>query len=339
MSGGEFVVLASALLSLTFWQFVVITAGVYAIFALGLQLQYGFTGLLNFGHIAFMAIGSYTMALLINKTHLAFVLNLGFGHLSVPATVSAALIAIVVTMAFGLLVGLPAIRLRADYLAITTIAFGEILRIFILNQDFTGGPLGTYGYGREFLGFSDTVTARAHSVGIELGRDRVLLILVWLAAGLLTLFLWRVVRSPWGRVLRAIREDEDAANALGKNPIAYKLQVMALGSGIAAIAGLFFSFQILILNPSSFEPLFTFFAWVIVLLGGTGSLRGVPVGALVFAFIFAGTRFFGFWPFSLLQAPDRAAVRLILIGLILIAIMAFRPQGIFGKREELLLDR
>lgn len=327
--------MATAALSLEFWQFVGITAGVYAIFALGLQLQYGFAGLLNFGHIGFMAVGSYTMAMLIV-------------HASLPMW-AAALIAIGAAILTGVLVGLPALRLRADYLAITTIAFGEIIRIFILNQiRWTGGPQGLLGtstsfgrgYATDFLAFADSIGQWVEStLGIRFDTDWVLLVMVWLAFLLLSLLLRRLTRSPWGRALRAVRDDEDAANALGKNPFMYKLQALAIGAALAAVAGFFFSYQILFLSPDSFEPLFTFFAWVIVLMGGTGRLGGVPVGAVVFSVIFAGTRFFDFWPFSLLDASDRASVRLIIVGLILIAIMALRPQGFFGKREELLLER
>jgi len=316
-----------AFLSIDFWQYVAVTAGIYAIFALGLQLEFGFAGLLNFGHIGFMAIGSYTMAILIV-------------HASLPMWL-AALIAIVTAMLFGLVVGLPALRLRADYLAITTIAFSEIIRIFILNSvRWTGGPQGVLGFAGDYTDFSAALGRRLSSLThISFDPDRVLLVLVWPIVLLIYLVLRRLTRSPWGRVMRAIREDEDAANALGKNPLFYKLQALAIGSGIAAIAGIFFSYQLLYLSPTSFEPLFTFFAWVIVLLGGTGRLGGVPVGAVIFAVIFAGTRFLEFWPLSLLDDGDRAAVRLIVVGLILIALMAFRPQGIFGKREELLLDR
>lgn len=320
----EIVLAQGTIFSLTFWQFVGITAGIYALFALGLQLQYGFTGLLNFGHIAFMAIGGYTMALLVVEG--------GF-----PLWVSS-LIAIAVAMVFGLLVGLPALRLRADYLAITTIAFGEIVRIIILNADITRGPRGIFGFAGGFTRFASNTGGYLESVtGAEFSKDRVLFFVVWITVLITFLALQRLVKSPWGRVLRAIREDEEAANALGKNPLNYKLQVMVIGSAIAAVAGLFFGFQILFLNPGSFEPVFTFFAWVIVLLGGTARNIGVPVGAVIFSLIFAGTRFFDFWPFSLLSGADRASVRMIIIGLILIAIMAFRPQGIFGKKEELLL--
>ena len=318
---------SSAIFSLDFWTFVAITAGVYAVFALGLQLQFGFTGLLNFGQVGFMAIGAYTMALLVTELSLSLWI--------------AGAIAIVVAMLFGLLVGLPALRLRSDYLAITTIAFSEIIRKVILNwQGLTGGPQGLFGAWGGFTSFSNDISERVgDATNIDLTPDRVLLIIVWITVAAGALLLHRLVRSPWGRVLRAIREDEDAANALGKNPLTYKLQAMVIGSAFAAVAGFFFSFHQLYINPGSFEPLYTFFGWVILLLGGTGRIRGVPIGAIVFALIYSGTRFFEFWPLTLLDGADRGALRLVLIGLILIALMAFRPQGLFGRKEELMLER
>jgi ABC-type branched-subunit amino acid transport system permease subunit len=139
-------------------------------------------------------------------------------------------------------------------------------------------------------------------------------------------------------VLRSIREDEDAAAALGKNVFAYKLQALAIGAVLGAIAGLFFAFQFSFFSPTDFEPLTTFFAYVIVILGGTARNWGVPVGAVVFGVIFAGTRFLDFPPLSYFDSADRAYLRLVIIGLLLIGLIAFRPQGLFGKREEMVLE-
>ena len=165
-----------------------------------------------------------------------------------------------------------------------------------------------------------------------------MMVIVWIAVVLLILFLQRAVHSPWGRVLRSIREDEDAAAALGKNVFAYKLQALAIGAAIGALAGLFFAWQFSFFSPKDFEPLTTFFAYVIVLLGGTAKNWAVPVGAIIFAVIFAGTRFLDFWPLTEFDSAERAFLRLIVVGLILIGLMAFRPQGIFGKREEMVLE-
>jgi len=162
--------------------------------------------------------------------------------------------------------------------------------------------------------------------------------LVWIVAILAIVLVQRLVNSPWGRVVKAVRDNEDAAAALGKNVFAYKVQSLVFGSVLAAVAGLFYAFQFSYFSANEFEPLITFFAWTIVILGGTARTWAVPVGALIFGVIFAGTRFFDFPPFSLFDSAERAYLRLILIGLILIALVAFRPQGIFGRRREMLLE-
>ena len=165
-----------------------------------------------------------------------------------------------------------------------------------------------------------------------------MLVIVWAAALVLLLLLHVAVRSPWGRVLRAIREDEDAAASLGKNVFAYKLQSLAVGAALGGIAGLFYAWQFSFFSPDDFAPLLTFFAYTIVILGGTARTWAVPVGAVVFGVIFAGTRFFDFPPFSYFDSADRAYLRLAVIGAILIGLMVFRPQGLFGKREEMVLE-
>ncbi len=326
----------SDLFNVAFWTFVGIEAGIYTIFALGLQIQFGFTGLLNFGHAAFMAIGAYTMAILVVK-----------GDLPLWA---ASLIGIGAAMLFGLLIGLPTLRLRADYLAITTIAFAEIIRYIALNETaLTGGPQGTVALAEgEGIGFYNTswqtfqsgvqdVVAKA--VPGPLGRDPnfTMLLIMWVVVLVLLVVAHYAVRSPWGRVLRSIREDEDAAAALGKDPFNYKLQSLVIGAAIGAIAGLFYAYQFSFFSPPDFAPLTTFFAYVIVILGGIGRVWAVPVASVIFSVIFAGTRFFTFPPFSYLSSANRAYVRLIIIGLILIGLMAFRPQGLFGRKEELTI--
>jgi branched-chain amino acid transport system permease protein len=321
--------------SLQFWAFVGVIAGIYTILALGLQVQFGFTGLLNFGHAAFMAVGAYTMAILVVKTGWPL-----WG---------ASLAAVATAMAFGLLLGLPTLRLRTDYLAITTIAFAEIVRYVAINeQGLTGGPVGTIAlagpgeaasYNREWLDFQGSVQDALEPVlGENATKDVTMLVIVWVVALVLLVAVEAAVRTPWGRVLKSIREDEDAASALGKNVFAFKLQALAVGAALAAIAGLFFAFQFSFFSPGDFDPLVTFFAYTIIILGGTARTWAVPVGALVFAFVFAGTRFFDFAPFSLLDSAERAYVRLIIIGLVLIGLVLFRPQGLLGKREEMVLE-
>jgi ABC-type branched-subunit amino acid transport system permease subunit len=320
----------NALASGGFWAFVGVVAGIYTIFALGLQLQFGFAGLLNFGQVAFMAVGAYTMAILVVKE--------GWSTwLAAPLALAAAAVA-------GLLLGLPALRLRSDYFAIVTIAFSEIVRYVATNEDaLTGGSQGTIALGKvgsaaEYNGqwtrFQDWVQGRLHLTS----KDTAMLVIVWVVALALLTLVWLAVRTPWGRVLRAIREDEDAAASLGKNVLAYKLQALAIGAALAGVAGLFYAWQFSFFSPDDFQPLLTFFAWMIVILGGLGRVWAVPVGAAVFGFLFAGTRFLDFRPLSSLDSADRAYVRLIIIGLVIIGLVLVRPQGILGKRDEMVLE-
>jgi branched-chain amino acid transport system permease protein len=320
----------SALASGEFWAFVGVAAGIYTILALGLQLQFGYAGLLNFGQVAFMAIGAYTMAILVVKEGWSM-------WLASPLAIAAA-------AAAGLLLGIPCLRLRADYFAIVTIAFSEIVRYVATNeQSLTGGSQGTIALGS--VTQASEYNAQWESFQTRVGnwlhigsKDVTMLLLVWATAVVLLTLTWLAVRTPWGRVLRAIREDEDAAASLGKNVFAYKLQVLALGSALAGVAGLFYAWQFSFFSPDDFQPLLTFFAWMIVILGGVGRIWAVPVGAVVFGFLFAGTRFLDFEPLSSLDSAERAYVRLIVIGLVIIGLVVFRPQGILGRRDEMVLE-
>jgi ABC-type branched-subunit amino acid transport system permease subunit len=320
----------STIASGEFWAFVGVVAGIYTLLALGVQLEFGFAGLLNFGHVAFMAIGAYTMAILVVKSDWSL-------WLATPA-------AILVAAFAGVVVGLPTLRLRADYFAIATIAFSEIVRYVATNEDrLTGGSQGTINlagagqaasYNGQWERFQDRVQTALH-----LGsKDVTMLVLVWAVALACTAALYAAGRTPWGRVLRAIREDEDAVASLGKNAFAFKLQALALGSALAGLAGCFYAWQFSFFSPGDFAPLLTFFAWMIVILGGLGRFFAVPVGALVFGVLFAGTRFFDFAPFDWFDSAERAYLRLTLIGLLIIGLVLFRPQGIAGRREELVLE-
>jgi branched-chain amino acid transport system permease protein len=319
----------STIASLGFWSFVGIVAGIYTLFALGIQVQFGYAGLLNFGQVAFMGIGAYTMAILVVKEDLNMWVAAGCG--------------IALAVLAGLLLGLPTLRLRADYFAITTIAFSEILRYVATNEDsLTGGSQGTInlagiGKASQYDGAWQSFLGKVER-DLHVGGDTAMLILVWTVALLAVAAVSVLMRTPWGRVLKSIREDEDAAASLGKNVFLYKLQALAIGAGLGAVAGVFYAWQFSFFSPDDFAPLLTFFAWMIVILGGLGRAWTVPVGALVFGVIFAGTRFFDFAPFSLLDSTERAYVRLIVIGLVIIGLMLFRPQGIFGSRKEMVLE-
>jgi branched-chain amino acid transport system permease protein len=326
--------LAVTLESLTdpdFWVSVGVLAGIYAIVGLGLQLNTGYTGIVNFGMAAFMAIGAYTMAILVLKAGLSF-------WLALP-------LAMLASMGFGILVGLPSLRLRADYFAIATIAMAEVVRIFAQNaRGLTGGNQGLFCdlddpsncYPDAWNSISESIESFISNFWSDPPTLLPLLIVILVFVALATVALIYFQGSPWGRVLRAIREDEDAALALGKNTLAYKLQSLAIAALLGSIAGFFLALNLRTVHPIDFEPLVTFFAFSVLILGGMANYKGVMVGSVLFWFVLEGTRF--------IELPDPpftetriAAIRLAITGLLLIGLMAFRPQGLFGKREEMVL--
>jgi ABC-type branched-subunit amino acid transport system permease subunit len=325
----------SVILNLGFWSFVLVMAGIYTIFALGLHLQIGFTGISNLGHVAFMAIGAYTMAILVIRTGMPLWL--------------ASLAGIALAMLASTALGLATLKLRAEYMAISTLAFAEIVRYLAMNMSWlTGGVQGstnilgigqTTRYNDSWQVFIAEFQSRLGAlVGAAVSRDIAMLVVIWSTALLLILMMQRLVRSPWGRALKAIREDPESAEAMGKNVLALRLQSMALGSALGAVAGLFHAFHFSFFQPLDFETLISFYAFIIIILGGIGHNWGVPAGALIFGFIFAGTRLLDVWPLNLLTSAERAYVRFIIIGSILIWLVMYRPQGIFGKREEMVLE-
>jgi branched-chain amino acid transport system permease protein len=166
----------------------------------------------------------------------------------------------------------------------------------------------------------------------------------WLLVALILLLLTALLRSPWGRVLKAIREDEDAARSLGKNVFAYKIQSLVLGGVIGALAGMLLAIETQAVNPDTFISILTFFAYTVLILGGPGRILAPVVGAVIFWFLLQFTdgllrgALEAGWLGSLLEANEVAAVRFALVGLGLMLLMILRPQGILGSREELLTD-
>jgi branched-chain amino acid transport system permease protein len=304
-----------------FWTSVGILAGTYTLFSLGLQLNVGFTGIVNFGQAGFMAIGAYAMGILVVKAGWSF-------WLALPA-------AVLIAIAFGLLIGLPSLRLRADYFAIATIAAAEIVRITAQNaRELTGGNQGLFGFDDSWNDLSDTIEGWLQSLGWSNPETLFpLFLVVWATVLVATALLHFATRSPWGRVLRAIREDEDAARALGKNTLVYKLQSLSISATMGALAGFFLALNLNFLNPTEFLPLFTFIGYAVLVLGGLANYWGVAFGAVIMWTILEGTRFIEL-PIT---AEREAAVRFMIVGLVLILLMAFRPQGVFGKKEEMVL--
>lgn len=429
----------------------IIFTAIFAIFGLGLNLQWGFTGLINFGHVAFMTIGAYTTVLLSAQ--------------GVPLII-AALIGGGLAALLGLLIGLSTLRLRTDYLAIVTIGVSEVIRLIAVNENWlTRGTFGIQrfplplanlnpslpvravmiailtvvigaGYWRLWLwlkqqlkgipprvmlnstlaaaGYIASLTVLLCGVGLASRQLKLsnaippwaigLLLLVavvaigalyiwlatkklpqlpewsngltlvstlicavlgiwaygygvsalnhysrnptktglmWVSVLLVALVYWgleRLVRSPWGRILKAIREDEEVAKALGKNVFWYKLQSLMLGGMLAGIAGALYAWQLTTVYPDNFQPLVTFNGWTMVVLGGAGSNVGTLLGAALFWAYQTVTRFI-LGDIIPLDDARLGAFRIMLIGLLLMVLMVWRPQGILGKKEELTLGR
>lgn len=290
---------------------VVLIAAIYAIFALGLNLEWGFTGVINFGHVAFLAIGAYTTALL---------------SLSGVPLLPSVIAGMALAGLCGGLLGIPTLKLREDYLAIVTLGFAEIIRFFLLNEEWlTRGPMGLHGYSRPFEEL------------IPGDYNFFLLLFVIVVLVLCYLIFEKLIKSPWGRVLKSIREDEDVPTSLGKNVFSYKIQSLVLGSAIAGLAGSLLAFYLQYINPRNFMPIETFYAWIAVVLGGSGNNKGTLLGAVILWSFFSATRFAqGYVPLSPTQV---GALRIMFIGLLLIILMMFKPEGLLGKKEDLVLGK
>jgi branched-chain amino acid transport system permease protein len=321
LSAFQLAVSFDAFQDLDFWISVGVLAGIYTVFSTGLQMNVGFTGIQNFGQVGFMAIGAYTMAILTAEHGWNF-------WLSLP-------VAIALTIVFGLIIGLPSLRLRADYFAIVTIAAAEAIRLVALNaRGLTNGPQGIFGFDDSW----DSVAESIESFFVDLGWTDVpsifpLFLVTWGIAILLMFAFSRIQKTPWGRVLRAVREDEDAARALGKNAFSYKLQSLALAATTGAIAGFLFALNLKFVVPDEFQPIITFIGYVVLILGGIANYWGVAFGAITLWTVLEGLRFLEL-PLS---ETKIAALRFIILGLVLIGLMAFRPQGFFGNRKEMVL--
>jgi len=310
-------------------------AGIYGLSAIGLNVHFGWTGLLNFGHAAFMGMGAYTTLLLV--PHAAG--REGEITTSGLPIFIAAIIGILSASLLGLLLGLPALRLRGDYLAIVTIAAAEIFRLLVRDlEGITGGVYGIISYSDSLQKYRpQIVDSLLADLNISVTQTWVG-ILAWISIGIVLLILRRLNRSPWGRALRAVREDEDAVRALGKNAVWLKLQSFMLGAGIGGLSGILLAFNYGSLQVTTFVPILTFYIWAIMILGGVGSLSGPIFGAIVFWVIISETDKIAGLIFENANGQQLAGVRFSLVGLLIMLLMIYRPSGLLGKKEELLLD-
>lgn len=277
---------------------------IYAILALGLNLQMGYTGIVNFGYVAFVAIGAYASALLTVDLHWPIA----------AAWAAAAVLPAIASLPLGLLT----IRLGGDYFAVVTLGFSQVVVLVILNERWlTRGALGVTDIPKLFAG-----TGPAHSTELMLAVIAGVLVAV-------LLLIWRVSHSPLGRLLRAIQANEAAAQALGKNTAHFKVTVLVIGSGIAGLAGALYAHWVQYISPEQFTPDVTFNTFIALILGGVGSLVGPVVGAFVLIAFLQGTILLpDYLPF--VSVNQLAAIRFMVIGALLVLLMLFRPEGILG---------
>ncbi|MCW2699885.1 MAG: ABC-type branched-chain amino acid transport system, permease component [Blastococcus sp.] len=308
----------------------------YALLAIGLNMHFGYTGLLNFGQIAFAMLGGFGIAVSVTNWGLPFWLGVVIG--------------VAASVVLSLLLGLPTLRLRADYLAIVTIAAAEGLRLLFRSVSatpITNGTQGISAFNGGFVRLSPWDTNRRFRLlGTTWGGGELWVTAVgWLLVAIFCLLVWLLVRSPWGRVVKAIREDEDAVRALGKNVYAYKMQSLVLGGVIGAFGGMVYAVATGSANPDQYQNANTFLAYAVLILGGAARVLGPVVGAIVLLFILqftdTGLRLLidnGIIPEGLLSSTDVAQLRFVLVGIGLMLLLVFRPQGIFGDRREVMLD-
>ena len=303
-----------------------------AIAVIGLNIHFGYTGLLNMGQAGFMMLGAY-----------GFSISIWHGLPMVVGIVMGMLAAFV----FALILGVPTLKLRGDYLAIVTISAAEILRYIgrlARLEDFSGAAQGIPGsqYREPFtaLSFFGSGTFDAggwlptlQSTGVNGWWVR---FVAWLLVAVCCLIVFLLVRSPWGRLLRGIREDEDAIRSLGKNVFAIKMQALIIGGLFGALGGMIY------ILPASMQPdamgrSLTFFCWTALLLGGAATVFGPVIGSVLFfaVRIFIQGTSDAIVPDSVMNTAQTAQFAWICVGVALMLLVIFRPQGILGDKREL----
>ncbi len=313
-------------------------AATYSVLALALNLEWGYGGMFNAGIVGFWAVGAYVEALITSSPAAASIFGYpghpGYAGLfpliplgplgAFPTSMIVGIVAAMLVSGFlGFLIAIPTLRLREDYLAIATLGLAQVIILTIQNlPSLTAGVFGISGIARPFQFYQQpNLTDLAFAI---------FALLILLVAFFL---LERMSRSPWGRVMRAVREDEDASTALGKNTFILKLQAFVIGSALMGLSGaLFASFSRVISVPGAFTPALTFLIWVMVMIGGSGNHKGVVLGAFVITFLFWVTPRIQIWFNLASSASDKVFFgQYIAIGAVLIALVVLRPSGLLPE--------
>ncbi len=297
-----------------FLAFLTIMTGIYAILSLSLNLQYGLTGLANFGHVAFFCLGAYTSTLIVVLLKGPFILGL-FGG-------------VVVAGLFGLVISIPTADLKADYWGVVTLASAEIVRLFFLNEDwifgrgpYHGGAFGIGGIPRPLESlFSPTTYPFFY------------LCIVVFCLALAYLVVHLVTNSPMGRVLKAMREGDDLPLAMGKDVGRFRMKVMALGGGLGGLAGCLVAHFWSFIDPYQFMPIETFIVWAMVVVGGKGNNIGALVGAVIIQFFYSSTLLLK--DYIPIDAQVLASLRMVVIGVLIVGAMLFMKEGLVKEKKR-----
>jgi len=302
-----------------------IMASIYAVFSLGLNIQWGYTGLFNIGIAGFFCIGAYASALITSPmprgiyaqyVKQLFGLNLPFPFGLLGAALVCGLVA--------LLIGIPTLRLREDYLAIATIGIAETFRLIFNNERWlANGPRGLMGLPQPLQGLVPSEYYNYLYLAIVFS---IMWVIYWAIE--------RAIRSPWGRVLKAIREDEVSAAMSGKDVFWFKMQSLVFGSMIMGVGGALYAHYTKAISPDVFTPLYgTFIIWVMLMAGGSGNNRGAILGAFLVWGIWIGTKFLtDLLPYTMkARAPY---IRFLIVGVLLEVILIYRPQGLLGEEKK-----
>ena len=307
---------------ISYLVFFLIVSLIFSISVLGLNMQWGFTGLFNAGVAGFVAIGGYTMAILTGPSR-----EVVFGGFELPFIIG--LIGAMVMAGLGaLIVGLLTLKLNHEYLAVATFGIAVTIQLVCLNWEYlTGGTLGLISIPNPASDFAEGALA----------QNSLFLTMVLMLGGLVFIGLERIVKSPWGRMLKAIREDETAAASLGKNPVRIRLEAFVLGCMLMGLSGALYVSFIGYVSPWDFLPILTFQAWTMLIVGGSANNRGAILGALV---VWGIWTFSGFFISRVVPSDIQAqggAIQVILIGVVLVGTLLLRPRGLIG--EELQVSR
>jgi neutral amino acid transport system permease protein len=312
-----------------------VEAVAYALAAIGLNVHFGYTGLLNFGQAAFLAMAAYGLASSVAVFGLPFLVSL--------------LVGIAAAVVLALLLGVPTLRLRADYLAIVTIAAAEIVRLLARSvslREYFGGSDGLQNFSAGFFDLNPYGPGR-YGIGRISFDERVTWVLTvgWLFVLVACAITYLLMSSPWGRVIKGIREDEDAVRSLGKNIYSYKMQSLVLGGVLGCLGGFIFALGQASVQPDQFGTETTFFAYTILILGGAARIFGPVVGSMIFwmVLVFIDNALnqavdAGYISRSVLDNTQVGQIRFMLVGVALMLLMIYRPQGIFGDKREIALD-